>query len=448
MIARAQALLRRRLNAEHATVLASWTVRLLSSGLQFLTIPLLVRALGIDGYGVYAVATSLLGWFMLADLGTGSTLQNKISACRAVGASHADDVVSDALGLLAILPVLAAAVAVGGVVLARVIWSPAQAAWAGDGLIVVAGLPFLVSALGSVAYKILYAQQQGWRANLWQAIGSVIALAATYAVFRADLAPRARLVGMVLAYAVPPAVVSMTLLLRALRAARAAGGRFHRQIFGRTVRNSAGFLGFSLLSLLTLQADYLILAVTVAPAEILKYNVIAKVAGLAIVLFGALLQAQWPACAEAAARSDWQEIRRRLAGLLRIGTVMMLAFGVLYAVLQPWIMRVISPHQPVGLGVGVVLIYTVYLLARVWTDSHSMLLQSMGRLKIFIVFVPVQAACSLTLQIVLSRAFGVAGLVTGLLASFLLTACWILPLHLRAVRRRSMATAAATATTS
>ncbi len=448
MIGHVQALLGRRLNAEHATVLASWTSRLLSSGLQFLALPLLVRSLGVDGYGVYAVTTSLLGWFMLADLGTGATLQNKISSCRASGRSPANDIVSDGLGLLASLPALAGLAALGGFVLARVIWSPRQLAWAGDWLIVVAALPFVVSALGSVAYKILYAQQQGWRANLWQAIGSVLALASTYALFRAELAPRARLACMVLAYAVPPAAVSTSLLLRALRRARAEGGRFDRAIFGRTVRRSAGFLGFGLLSLLTLQADYLILAVTVAPAEILKYNVISKVAGLAIVLFGAVLQAQWPGCAEAAARNDWRAIGGRLAGLLRIGTAMMLAFGVLYTLFQPTIMALISPKQPAGLERGVVLLYTLYLLARVWTDSHSMLLQSMGRLRIFILFVPVQAACSLLLQMVLSRAFGVAGLVGGLLASFLLTACWILPLHLRTVRRQSAAASVGTATTS
>ncbi len=435
MIGHALQSLKRRLNAEHATVLASWGARVVAVGTQLLTIPLLVRSLGAEGYGVYAVAVSLFGWYMLADLGTGATLQNKISARRAHGASAADDIVSDTLGLLAAFPVLALVVVGSGVLLARLVWSPAQASLAGDWLIVVAGIPFVFSGFGSVAYKILHAQHVGYRAWVNQAIGSVLALAATYAVFRADLPLPVRLVGMVLAYAVPPALLAMLLLLGALRGARAQGGRFQAAIFKRTVRDSAGFLGIALLSLLTLQADYLILASTVAPGEILKYNVISKVAGLAMAVFGAVLQAQWSACAEAAARNDWRALDARRFGLLRAGFAVMVGFGVFFAVFQHPIMVLVSPRAPEGLGLEVVLVYTLYLLARMWTDTHGVLLQSMGRLRIFLLYVPVQAACSLTLQIVLSRAYGVGGLVLGMLLSFLLTACWILPRHLRAVRR-------------
>ena len=426
----------RRLSAEHATVVASWAARLLSAGLQLVAVPLLVRALGVEGYGIYAVTISLLGWFMLADLGVGATLQNKISARRADGLPYADEVVSNTLGLLAALPALAIVAVVVGLTLASVLWSPAQAVWAGDWLIVVAAIPFVLSALGSVAFRILYAQQEGYRANAWQAAGSVLALVAVIGVFHVSLAPRLRLMGMVLAWSVPPAAVSIALLLRALRTARGQGGSFRLATFVGTIRASAGFLGFGVLSLLTLQADYMILAVTVLPVEIVKYNVLSKVAGLTMMLFAAVLQAQWPACSEAAARGEWAAIQRRLAGLLRLGVAMMLAFGVLFAIFQPAILAVMAPGVPGGLGLPVVVLYTLYLLARVWADSHTMLLQSMGHLKVFILFVPVQAACSLGLQVVLSRTFGVAGLVAGLLASFLATACWILPLYLRSVRLR------------
>src|SRR3974390_879856 len=58
--------------------------RLLSSALTFVSLPLAVRYLGAERYGVWATITSTVVWINLLDLGIASTLTNHISRAFAL----------------------------------------------------------------------------------------------------------------------------------------------------------------------------------------------------------------------------------------------------------------------------------------------------------------------------------------------------------------------------
>ena len=57
-------------------VLSGTAARLLSSGVGLLSLPLAVRYLGPERYGVWATITTTAAWVNLLDLGIANTLTN------------------------------------------------------------------------------------------------------------------------------------------------------------------------------------------------------------------------------------------------------------------------------------------------------------------------------------------------------------------------------------
>lgn len=88
----------------HIIVAASaWGSRLVSIFIQFYSIKILLDLLGTEGYAVFTVIGSLVGWFLLADFGLGNSLQNQISYRRANHQEYQDLVLS---AVIAIIPIL------------------------------------------------------------------------------------------------------------------------------------------------------------------------------------------------------------------------------------------------------------------------------------------------------------------------------------------------------
>ena len=80
---------------------------------------------------------------------------------------------------------------------------------------------------------------------------------------------------------------------------------------------------------------------------------------------------------------------------------------------------------------ALILLLGLYQMVRVWSDTFAMVLQSMNALSHFWLWMPVQALLSIALQWLLAPAYGVYGVVFGLIVSFALTMVWVLPLALR-----------------
>lgn len=146
-----------------AAVAAGWVGRIIAALAQFAAIRILTQMLGVNGYGAYAVVTGLLAWFLLADIGLGSSLQNHISARRVIGERADDAIWSISLFLTATTGLLAAALAVvspwaGSFLLGafRVPTLDAQFAFFAFGVIACA------TAAANIVLKVFFAHHRGY----------------------------------------------------------------------------------------------------------------------------------------------------------------------------------------------------------------------------------------------------------------------------------------------
>ena len=76
----------------------------------------------------------------------------------------------------------------------------------------------------------------------------------------------------------------------------------------------------------------------------------------------------------------------------------------------------------------IIALFCVYYILRIWSETFSMLLQSMNFLRPLWYLLPIQALLNLFLQWNLSKEYGMQGMLIGVITSFALTTVIFLPL--------------------
>lgn len=405
-----------------------WIGRGLQVLAQLVAVRILIQSLGTAGYGVFAVVASLTGWMLLSDFSLGISIQNYISERRA-SESEADDIIFTG-ALLALVPATVfglATVLLGPWLSARLLASFAFLSPADRTLIFYAvALPGIGTALGGVVYRIWFAQHRGYLSNLVPALGTVLGTGAIWAL--QHWAPGMHIAANTAAYYVPLAILPMLALVFVIVRA----GRHHhfdrgliRPLFARAFR----FWISGLLAAAVLQVDYIIMARLLPVQDIVIYSVASKLFALILFVYSALLLALWPVCSEAIARRDWDSVRAIMRRYVALGIGFTLVAGLGVAVTNHWIVRILAPGLDTPLPLIVIGLLTLYTVARVWTDTFSTVLQSMNDLTALWLVAPVQSLCSILLQWLGARWFGLPGMIGGLICCFLLTAAWVLPLR-------------------
>lgn len=407
---------------------SAWLSRIFSAGAQFVLVRLLLETLGLEEYAVFAVVTGLVAWFNLADFGIGVSVQNRISESRAVQGDARPIALLGrltALGLLIIgIPVayLASPYAADFLLSSLTTMDAQQKRW----LFFIAASAFSVAGISGIVYKIWYAEQRGYLANLIPALAALLGLVGVWMATQA--APEQRLTLSLIAFVVPTAGFPLVLLLWQL--ARSDFGLL-RHLDGAQIkaglRHAFGFWVFAVLATITLQMDYVILPRFLSAHDIAVYTILIKVFGLAFFVYNAMLMALWPVLAELQTRRDWPAMSKYLRRYINAGIAGIALFTLMLVFGMPTVLRILAPGQSLEIPRGLLLGFGAYFVMRIWCDTYSTVLQSMSRMRPFWILVPLQAALCAGFQWALAPRIGLYGILVGLFVSFLLTVAWGLP---------------------
>jgi len=400
---------------------------------QLVAVRVLIEGLGANGYGAFAVLASLQGWFLLADLGIGISIQNYISEARA-----RDEAVDDVIFTGAILSLGVTGIA------ALLLYGAGP--WIGEFLLEkFAGLgraeqtaafyaiafPGIGTALGSVIYKIWFAEHRGYLSQLVPAAGTVAGTLSVWIASRWGLG----IAPTILLYYAPLAILPL-LALGLLLGRRGARERFQAHMVQPILARGVRFWIFGLLQAGVLQVDYIVMARVLDANDIVVYSIAARLFSLILFLYSALLMALWPVFVEGIARNEWNAVFAMLRKYLIVGLAISLAGGVFVAVFKSVLTGLLAPSLQAAIPSVVIGLLTLNLVVRTWTDMFAMVLQCMNDLKILWIAVPVQSLLSITLQTLGAQNFGLPGMIAGLIACFVLTVSWILPLRFLVLARR------------
>ena len=389
------------------------------------TIRILTNRLPDDGYSAYILLANLVPWFSLADIGMGSCLQNEVSAASARGESD-ETIVAAA--------VMVTCIGTGTLLISSVALSSSLgAAYLGrftdDGyrhFAIGASLATCI-CIGMFAQRIWYARQVGHYASVASIVGSSGgAIGLLLLPANPDLSV-AIVAGMGPQAAVGIGTLALLLPKDASQYRRALSDGTLRTLF----RKSREFFALGLTSTLVFNLDYIVASRFLSGSETVAYSICARIFDTFNVLYSAVLLAYWPRAAQdltLGMKGAVERTTRRYAGL---GIAAVFAAGGLFFVGKELVIRILAPSSEVIFPVALVVAMTLLAAVRVWTNTASIVVHALGRVRVITLLIPVQAVINIALMASLVPRFGSAGMPMATFLSYVCTTAWALPLYVR-----------------
>ncbi|MDY0384736.1 MATE family efflux transporter [Trichlorobacter sp.] len=386
----------------------------------------LIIYLGVDGYGAFAILLSLAGWVALSDCGFSTAFQNTFSENRAKSVSTEILVsqirfVQYGLTLLWI-PIVCALSFPLCAYLFPEMYSASKAIVS---TVITGMVIWMTSAVAGISYKLLYAMHKGYLANVYPAIGSILSLLAVITLTGLNRFDN-KLLGAVIAYSVPPLLVSLAANMHINTDLRWTVKGLDWPQMHIVMRRAWSFLGFALLVACVTGFDYLIMARILEQHNIAAYNVVSRVFIFIYFLYYSILTAMWPVFTELMTREQYQAVKIRIYKSILLGVVIISFSTAMFLCFRSFISGVLSDNKIV-ISTQTIICFGSYYLLRVWGDAFAVVLASVNNVKIFWMYMPFQALISLGLQYYLGSRYGLDGIIVGIGISFLLTAVWINP---------------------
>jgi O-antigen/teichoic acid export membrane protein len=420
-----------------ASALLGSVVALLVSAIS---LPLTVRYLGAEQYGIWVTVSTTVVLMSVLDLGIANSLTNMIGkAFAADDKSAAQRSYATALWTCTVVSALAgvAAWALWGYVpWGSLFCIPIHAAWAGlaheaEVCAAIAVAFFLVSLPLKLINRVLGGYQETQIANYASLVNSVLGLVAILGV----MAWGGSLVQLMLFYSVMmlggTLALNVWVVFRRKRWLTPWPTMVSRKSVRELLGTGPGFLLLQISALVVFNSDNVVIAHYLGPAEVTPYSVTMRLATYATVLQMALYPSLWPAYVEASARGDYEWVRRVFwksarysMGAAGIAVVVLALFG------RPLIGWYVGPAAVPS--EALILAICVWTLVATGTELESCLLSALNRVKLQAVLAVVGVTLNLALSIYWVRKIGSVGVVLGTITSYLLVV--VIPLSMAVAR--------------
>jgi O-antigen/teichoic acid export membrane protein len=424
-------------------VFSGTAARILSSGLALIPLPLAVRYLGAERYGVWATVTTTAVWVNLLDLGIANTLTNHISRAFAL-----DDKRSAARyftnALLLTGGIAGTAAILCAILLPQINWirlfnvSSRVSAVEVDHTVVAASLVMLLGLPCNLVGKLLAGYQELHRNNYAICAGAVASLG--------GLA-----LGIVLRVSMPALfVMSVGCLTLATLGnllfvvgwqkpwLRPRLSLVDHSVVRELLDSGSSFFMIQVAAVVVFSSDNLIVSHYLGASQVTPYSVTWRVVGLAAILQSLIFPALWPAYAEAYARSDFLWIRRTFAATMKgtialntICVVMLVLFG--RSLIRLWAGPAAVPTNALLLAMG------IWAMINGFMSVESCLLAALNRTREQAALSVIAAALNIALSVWLVHHIGSLGVIGGTILSYLLVLVVPQSLIVRRVWRRELA---------
>jgi O-antigen/teichoic acid export membrane protein len=389
-----------------------------------LAIPIAIRYLGAESFGIWTTITTALTMLLVLDLGIANSLTNFISEAYARNdREHASKYTTTALTVMICIAFL---LGVGAWILwPHIHWaalfhvSSAIKPEAVSHAVAAAFLIFLIDLPSRLAVKVLGGYQELRTANLFAIVGGISNLAAIVLLVKLHAGLSAMVAGSAGALVGADLLCLLWLLSIHKPWLRPRIAHLDRSAARRMMRIGTEFFILQIAGLIVFNSDNLVITHYLGPAEVAPYSVAWRLVGYASVLQALLVPALWPAFSEAFERGDMAWVRQAFRRTMWITMGTAFGFAVLFALAGRWLIRVWATNAAVP-SESLMLLMCVWVLINTPMSNIGTLLASRNETRL-------QAWCSigatvvnLILSIWLIRRIGTTGVILGTILSYLL----------------------------
>ncbi len=400
--------------------------RVIGVACQLLQVPIVVKSLGAEAFGLWMTFVTLSGLVIFADFGLGIGVQNRLAELFAHD-SRRDRAQARSFFGSAFLFLCAV-----GLVLALVchlinlrldharlfdLRDPAVVSSARTAALV-AALSFCAGFPLGLAQRLAYARQQGWACNLAQAGGSVVSLVAVAVACRLGWG----LVAIVVAGQGSLFLANLVLLIAQLAKLRWLAVwryRLRPALVRQLVGIGACFGALQVLNTILFTLPQIIISTQLGAAAVTPFNLLQRLYNLFSVVQNAFMLPLWPAYSKAKARREFDWMRRTLDRSFRATVVFCVAPMLVGAICAPWIIRLWVGHEVDGLTWMLVLALCAWNALVMLQQPYSFLLSGVSEIRRTTIYSIVSAVVALALMYALVKPLGAAGVALGLVLGFL-----------------------------
>lgn len=399
---------------------------LLSKGVNVIvgviSVPLTVRYLGGERYGVWITISTALAWITLADFGMSSSLTNALSEAYA---SERNDLAQSYFASAFWLLILVALV-LGFVFFScwrLVDWDrvfnveTAQAQAELAPAVAVAFVIFLLNFPFSSISKIYGAYQEVAIANAWTATGSVLGLLGLVVVTYL----KGSLVALILAVSGAALLTSMISAIWVFWRSKPwlipHPARITRDAIKKLSELGGMFFVLQLAWLALFQTDNLIIAHFLGARSVTPYSVTWRLFTYASIFQLLAGSSYWPAYSEAFSRGDRAWVRHSFRINFAVTIVSTLCLAIPMVLFGQWIIGKWAGAQAVP-TFGLLCLMGVWSVINAAMSSQACILAGTGKIKGQTIYAILAAVVNLALSIVLVQRIGLTGVILGTVAAY------------------------------
>ena len=408
--------------------ISAWFSRIGIAIIQIFSIRALLSYLGEEKYAVYVILYSLLIWCNLAEFGISSSLQNYISEAR-VAKTKYDVYLRTALQIIVVLFCVS-------IFFVYLFSYPLQNFILENylhlnelktlNLVFIISILFIILAFVNISIKVLYAMQKGIIPNILLLLSYIISVVSIM-VLNKYFNNKSFIIFAILCFSLPQIFVMLVPFIKIFKNSFCNIFVVDKEIFKQFIIRAIKFEGIAVMSAILLQTEYIIMAKTLTPNLIVTYNIFKKVFIFVAFIYSSLLAAFWPVSNEMFNSFQYDKLKKILFKYSAIGIILVSIYILCVFIFKDFILNILAPKENISIGFSFFMLFIVYYIVRVVSDTYTMFLQSVNVLKIFWIYSPIQAFISVVTQYFLSLKFGINGIVLGLILAFVFTSFWACP---------------------
>jgi O-antigen/teichoic acid export membrane protein len=396
--------------------------RVVQIGTSLVTIPLTLKYLGNERFGLWMSISSVLAMAAFADFGIGNGVLNSVA--KAFGSGDGDSIRRTVASGFAVLSSIAAAILIlffsiyPFVAWDRVfrVTSPIARAEAGPAMAVFV-VCFALNISMDVVQRVQLGLQQGYRYGMWQLSASAVALLGVLGGIWLHVS----LPVLVIAFAGAPVFATSLNTVHFfgfLRPdLRPSLRLISREVISRIVRLGGLFFVLQLVASLASSADNFIIARMLGAVMVPEYSIPQRLFTTLSMMSGMLVSGLWPAYGEAIASGDLDWVRRTLKrsmwsvfllSSVAAGVMLMLARTLLHL----WVGSRINPPFVLLLGLA------LWMIMDCCGNAFAMFLNGASIMRFQIVVASVFGIGCVLTKLLFIRRFGIDAVPWATLLSY------------------------------
>lgn len=400
----------------------TFVYKIIAIGLSYVLIPLMIKFLGVEKYGIWITIFSLVSWSVFFDFGLGNGLRNKLSEAVALHNIKLARIYIST-GYIAVSLIAFCIFTLFMIVFPFLNWNKILNTYLFTNhflseVVFITVVFFIINFILSISKQMFYAYQKASLASFNTILINLFYIIFLYLLLQYN--PAKKLLYLSIAYGL--AMVFANILLTIYFFKQHKDVIPSRKYIDFSKVKEIGSLGIKffiiqIAVLVIFSTDNIIIAQVLGPKEVTPYSIVFKLFSVITMVFGIIMTPLWSAYTDAYAKGDIEWIKNILKklNLLMIPAIFVTVILIIFAkdIIYIWI----GPQ--VEVSNMLVMLMGIYAIVAVWSNIYAYFVNGIGKINLQMYSSIIAAIINIPLSVLFSKYLnmGNAGVILGSIAS-------------------------------